>query len=208
MDESIYINFRETEQRKKLIDKLNKAGINNKAVLKAMETVPRHLFIDLAFRAFAYKDYAFPIAADQCVSQPSTVAFQTSLLEIKKTDKVLEIGTGSGYQTAILCQIGANVYTIERQKQLYNFAKTLLSVLGYQAKCYYGDGFGGIPSHAPFDKIIVTAGATEIPPELLNQLKTGGIIVIPVGNKERRIMKKLIKGKENNHVITEHGEFR
>ena len=163
---------------------VKKKGITDEKVLAAIGKIPRHLFMDSSFEDHAYQDKAFPIAADQTISQPYTVAFQTQLLEIKKGDKVLEVGTGSGYQTAVLCELGAKVYSIERQHELYKKTKAFLAKLGYRPKFLsFGDGYKGIPEYAPYDKIIVTAGAPEVPKDLLSQLKVGGILVIPVGSE-------------------------
>ena len=195
--------------RKQLMLLLKEKGISDKNILKAIETVPRHLFLDNAFVEFAYQDKAFPIGEGQTISQPYTVAFQTELLDIKKGDKVLEVGTGSGYQTSVLLEIGAKVFTIERQKALYDRTSRLLPQLGYQPKFFYGDGFKGQPSFAPYDKIIVTAGAPIIPPDLITQLKPGGIMVIPVGGEnDAYIMKRLVKDQESNIKLVSYGDFR
>ncbi|MDQ3190139.1 MAG: protein-L-isoaspartate(D-aspartate) O-methyltransferase [Bacteroidota bacterium] len=194
--------------RKKLVDSLRPKGIEDEEVLKAINNVPRHLFMENVFLEHAYEDKAFPIGAGQTISQPYTVAFQTQLLNIKKGDKVLEIGTGSGYQTCVLMELGAKVYTIERQKSLYEKTKELLPEMGYNPKFFYGDGYKGLPSYAPFDKILVTAGAPHIPDALIEQLKTGGILVIPVGETSVQIMKSLVKISENETEIKEHGNFQ
>lgn len=163
---------------------VSEKGITDKYVLSAIAKIPRHLFLDSSFENFAYLDKAFPILADQTISQPYTVAFQSQLLEIKPGQKVLEIGTGSGYQTAMLLELKAEVYTIERQKELFKKTKLFLPKLGYRPKYMsFGDGYKGLPEYAPFDKIIVTAGAPFVPKALLAQLKIGGILVIPVGDK-------------------------
>lgn len=194
--------------RKKLAEEIAGKGITDRNVLKAIENVPRHFFMDNAFLRFAYEDKAFPIGAGQTISQPYTVAFQTQLLELKKGDKVLEIGTGSGYQTAVLLECGARVYSIERQKSLYDKVKLMLSQMGYQPNLYYGDGYKGLPAFAPFDKIIVTCGATSIPDALIDQLKVGGIMVIPVGEGEVQDMISIIKSPDKQHIIHSHGKFR
>lgn len=194
--------------RKNLVERIREKGIRDEAVLNAIAVVPRHLFMDSSFLEFAYDDNPFPIGAGQTISQPYTVAFQTELLNIKKGDKVLEVGTGSGYQTSILIEMGAKVYTIERQKSLYLKAKHLLPTLGYTPVIItYGDGYKGLPVHAPFDKILVTAGATSIPEDLKNQLKTGGNLVIPVGN-EIQLMKRVIRSDKGSFLIEDHGTFR
>lgn len=195
-------------QRKRLVDNLINKGIDSALVIKALLKVPRHVFIDSDFESYAYLDKAFPIDSNQTISQPYTVAFQTSLLNLVKSDKVLEIGTGSGYQTAILMEICKNVFTIERQHRLYRKTKKLLSKLNYQSyNIFYGDGYKGLDEKQPFDKILVTAGAEEIPKKLLIQLKVGGIMVIPVGKnvQEMIVVKRISKlkfEKEN------HGSFK
>ena len=200
--------FRHKGLRKKLVDSIRKKGISDENVLSAIESVPRHLFFDSGFLEFAYEDKAFPISAGQTISQPFTVAFQTELLKIKKGEKVLEIGTGSGYQASILYQMGAKVYSIERQRVLYSKAKELLPKIGFGVKLFFGDGYKGLPAFAPFDKIIVTAGAPYIPEDLLTQLKIGGIMMIPVGDDDDKIMKKVIKTAEKSFEIEELGIFR
>ena len=175
--------------RKRLVEELINKGIDSKMVLNAILNIPRHFFIDNDFESHAYIDKAFPIDSNQTISQPYTVAFQTSVLEIEKIDKVLEIGTGSGYQTAVLVKLSSNVYTIERQHVLYRKSMKRLNMLGYSPKLIkYGDGYLGLPEHAPFDKILVTAGASEIPKKLLLQLKIGGKIIIPVGDMNQEMI--------------------
>lgn len=191
-------------QRKRLVDHLISRGIKSSSVIKSLLKVPRHLFIDSDFESHAYLDKAFPIDANQTISQPYTVAYQTSLLDLSETDKVLEIGTGSGYQTAILMEISKNVYTIERQHKLYRRTKKLLSQLNYHPnKIIYGDGYEGLVEMQPYDKILVTAGAEEIPKKLLIQLKIGGIMVIPVGKnvQEMIIVRRIsqLKFEKENH---------
>ena len=195
-------------QRKILIDELRKKGIQNEAVLQSIGTVPRHLFFfDKALESYAYEDKAFPINAGQTISQPYTVAIQSHLLDIKKNEKVLEIGTGSGYQAAVLCKMGARVLTIERQKKLYFSTKKLLQELHYFIETFLGDGFKGLPQFAPFDKIIITAAAPFIPKTLLNQLKIGGILVVPLDNGGTQKMIRIVKISENEFEQTEHGIF-
>lgn len=193
--------------RKKLVEEIKSKGIRSTAVLEAINCVPRHLFMDSSFVHFAYKDNAFPIAANQTISQPFTVAFQTELLDVQKGDKILEVGTGSGYQAAILIEMGATVFTIERQKVLNLGAQGLLPKIGYRPHFFYGDGFEGLPTYAPFDKIIVTAASVNIPEKLVEQLRPGGKMVIPVGSKNSQTMKLIEKNSEENITISEHGAF-
>ena len=192
-------NYREQGARKKLVEELRKKGIEDENVLKAIGTVKRHYFFDETFWNQAYKDIAFPIGEGQTISQPYTVAYQTQLLHIKKGDKVLEIGTGSGYQACILVELGAKVYTIERQEKLYERTIQVLPYMGYKPNFFLGDGSKGIPEHAPYDKIIVTAGAPMVPEELLRQLAIGGILVIPVGDAETQKMVTILKTAENDY---------
>ena len=194
--------------RNKLADILIAKGITNTKVLDAVRTVPRHLFMDSGFEGHAYQDKAFPIAADQTISQPYTVAFQTELLEIEPNHKVLEIGTGSGYQTAILLHLKAKVYTIERQLQLFKKTNLFFKKMGYRPKkVVFGDGYKGLPEEAPFDSIIVTAGAPEVPKALMSQLKIGGKLVIPVG-VENQTMTMFIRKSEKEFEKKEYGAFR
>ncbi len=183
--------------RKLLIKEVAAKGIKNQKVLESMMSLPRHYFFDDIFVAHAYEDKAFPIGQGQTISQPYTVAFQTELLEIKPDDKILEIGTGSGYQAAILLEMGADVYTIEYNKVLYNKTKTFLPKLGYQPHFFHGDGSKGLPDFAPFDGIIVTAGAPSLPQDLVKQLKIGGKLIIPVGNDKTQVMYRLTKVAPN-----------
>lgn len=194
--------------RNHLVTILKEKGITDNNVLEAIKKIPRHLFLNSGFEDYAYQDKPFPIGAGQTISQPYTVAFQTQLLEVKKDDKVMEIGTGSGYQTAVLFAIGAKVYTVERQNELFKQASALLPKLGVRPKhMSFGDGYKGLPTHAPFDSIIVTAGAPEIPKALMAQLKIGGRLVIPVG-KDIQIMTLLIRKNEKQFEKHEYGEFR
>jgi protein-L-isoaspartate(D-aspartate) O-methyltransferase len=194
--------------RNQLAKQLEEKGITNKNVLEAIKKIPRHLFLNSSFEDFAYQDKAFPIAAGQTISQPYTVAFQSQLLEVKKDHKVLEIGTGSGYQTAVLCLLGAKVYSVERQNELFKTTSLLLPKLGIRPKhLSFGDGYKGLPNHAPFDSIIVTAGAPIIPQALMAQLKIGGRLVIPVGEKEQ-IMTMLIRKNETQFEKHEFGDFK
>jgi len=200
--------FTHKGMRNRLVETLQKKGITNKEVLIAIATIPRHLFMDSGFIDHAYVDKAFPIAADQTISQPYTVARQTELLEVTSGDKILEIGTGSGYQTAVLLEIGAVVYSIERQNELFKKTKLFLSKLGYRPKkLIFGDGYKGLEAEAPFNGIVVTAGAPYVPKPLLSQLKIGGKLVIPVGN-EVQIMTVFTRTSATEFEKEEYGEFR
>ncbi|MFD2871311.1 protein-L-isoaspartate(D-aspartate) O-methyltransferase [Mucilaginibacter ximonensis] len=192
-------NYREQGARKKLVDELRKKGIEDENVLRAIGKVPRHFFFDETFWNQAYKDIAFPIGEGQTISQPYTVAYQTELLHIKKGDKVLEIGTGSGYQACVLVEVGAKVFTIERQEKLFERTRNLLPRMGYKMHFFLGDGSKGIASHAPYDKIIVTAGAPTVPEALMAQLKIGGTLVIPVGDEKSQQMVTILKIGENDY---------
>lgn len=191
-------NYREQGARKKLVALLKNRGISDEGVLKAIAKVPRHFFFDETFWNQAYKDIAFPIGDGQTISQPYTVAYQTELLHIQKGDKVLEIGTGSGYQTCILLELGAEVVTIERQENLYERTVKVLTGMGYKAKFLLGDGSKGSVENAPYHKIIVTAGAPMVPETLLRQLKIGGILVIPVGDENQQKMITVLRVGEND----------
>jgi len=193
--------------REKLVEEIRRKGIRNEQVLEAMRKVPRHLFMDSSFIKFAYKDQAFPIGSGQTISQPYTVAFQTELLDIQPLDKVLEVGTGSGYQAAVLMEMGARVYTIERQKDLYLKVQMQLPKMGYKPSFFYGDGYQGLPTYSPFDKILITAAAPEIPPALVEQLKVGGILVLPVGGPGSQVMTRVEKTGPGEYSTREHGYF-
>ena len=193
--------------RNKLVEHLSEKGINNTDVLDAINNVPRHLFMDNAFVNFAYQDKAFPIGSGQTISQPYTVAFQTQMLKIKPYQKVLEIGTGSGYQAAVLNELNTNVYTIERQKDLFKKTKEFLPSINYKCNFFYGDGYKGLEKFAPFDRIIITCGAPQIPQSLIDQLKIGGRMVAPIGDGDIQIMHLIEKISETETKITTHGEF-
>ena len=197
-------------KRKILVEYLReKIGISDDNVLKAINEVPRHLFLESIFEDFAYEDRAFPILAKQTISHPSTVAEQTELLEIQQKDKVLEIGTGSGYQTAVLVAMNAWVYTIERQKDLHDFSQKKLRELHLRPKFQsFGDGFAGLPTFAPFDKILVTCGAETLPTELLHQLKVGGMMVIPLGRTEEQVLTRFTKKSEKEFEKEEFGAYK
>jgi protein-L-isoaspartate(D-aspartate) O-methyltransferase len=196
--------------RNQLVTLLKEKGISDKGVLEAISKIPRHLFLNSSFADYAYQDKAFPIGAGQTISQPYTVAFQSQLLEVKKDHKILEIGTGSGYQTAVLCMMGAKVYSVERQNELFKQTSALLPKLGIGVRpkhLSFGDGYKGLPNHAPFDSIIVTAGAPIIPQALMAQLKIGGRLVIPLG-EEVQIMTLLIRKNETQFEKHEFGDFK
>ncbi|MCW0484784.1 protein-L-isoaspartate(D-aspartate) O-methyltransferase [Gaoshiqia sediminis] len=193
--------------RKRLVEGLRIKGIRDQRVLDAIAKVPRHLFMDSSFIQFAYKDQAFPIGAGQTISQPYTVAFQSMLLQLEPNEKVLEVGTGSGYQAAVLVEMGANVFTIERQRELYLKVQQLLPELGYHPKFFFGDGYKGLPTYGPFDKIIVTAGAPVIPDDLLQQLRIGGRMVIPLGPAEKQIMTVITRMGDDDFKKEVFGAF-
>ncbi|MGY6520580.1 MAG: protein-L-isoaspartate(D-aspartate) O-methyltransferase [Mongoliitalea sp.] len=199
--------YKHKGQRKALVKLLREKGIQSEAVLQAIDTLPRHFFFDSALASHAYEDKAFPIGEGQTISQPYTVAFQTELLNVKPGDKILEIGTGSGYQGSILHLLGAEVHSIEYQAKLFERTKKFLGKLGIPLKFYFGDGSQGIPQQAPFDKIIVTAGAPIVPNSLLNQLKIGGILVIPVGDRKTQKMLKLTKQSATKIIKEEFNNF-
>ena len=200
-------SFRHQGLRKQLVQHLASKGIKNIDVLSAINNIPRHQFLDTAFVNFAYQDKAFPIGSGQTISQPYTVAFQSQLLDLNLYDKVLEVGTGSGYQAAVLTLLDADVYTIERQRDLFNKTKIFLPQLGYNCRFVYGDGYKGLPKFAPFDKIIITCGAPCIPEDLVAQLKVGGRMVAPIGEGDIQVMYLIEKLSETETRITTHGEF-
>lgn len=202
-------NYRHKGMRRSLVEELKNKGINDENVLNAINTVPRHVFLDSSFLDFAYQDKAFPIGSGQTISQPFTVAFQTSLLEIKKNMKVLEIGTGSGYQACVLAEMGAKVFSIERQRKLYTKTKAFLSEFPYRIKMFLGDGNKGLSTYGPFDRIIITAAAPEIPQNLIDQLKIGGIMVIPLSeNETHQTMLRLTKQEDGSMKRETYGDFR
>ncbi|MCU0458305.1 MAG: protein-L-isoaspartate(D-aspartate) O-methyltransferase [Bacteroidales bacterium] len=193
--------------RKRLIGELRSKGITDEKVLEAMGRVPRHLFMDDAFLRHAYQDKAFPIAAGQTISQPYTVAVQTMLLKAGKRDKVLEIGTGSGYQAAVLAEMGVKVYTIERQRELYRKSQIMLSNMGYRIHFFLGDGYEGQPQYGPYDGIIITAATDVVPDKLLKQLRIGGRLVVPKGECDSQVMTLYLRKGEDDYEITTHGYF-
>lgn len=191
--------YRHKGLRRKLVETVRGKGITDGKVLAAIENIPRHFFLDSAFDEVAYEDKAFPIAEKQTISQPYTVAYQTQLLEVKPHQKVLEIGTGSCYQAAVLAELGAKVFTIERQKKLFDTNKTFQWIKKYPSiKFFYGDGFEGLPTYAPFDKVIITAAAPFVPEKLIDQMKVGGMMVIPFGSGDVQVMKRLIKQQDGS----------
>jgi protein-L-isoaspartate(D-aspartate) O-methyltransferase len=200
-------SFEAKGKRKRLIEELRSKGISDESVLKAMGRVQRHLFMDDAFLKHAYQDKAFPIAAGQTISQPYTVAIQTILLNIGKHDRVLEIGTGSGYQAAILAEMGVKVYTIERQRELYRKAQVLLGSMGYRIQFFLGDGYEGQPQYGPYDGIVITAATAEVPDKLLRQLCIGGRLVVPRGDRDTQVMTLYTRRGEDDFEITTHGYF-
>jgi len=200
--------FKHKGMRRNLVEHIRQGGrVHDERILEAMMTIPRHEFLDSSFEEYAYQDRPFPIGKDQTISQPTTVAIQTQLLVVKKNDRVLEIGTGSGYQAAVLAELGARVFTIERFKSLKESAGRKLRSLGYKSiKLFYGDGFAGLPAYAPFHKILITAAAPEIPQVFFDQLKPGGILVIPYGKGSVQVMKRFIK-MEEDIIEEQHGSF-
>jgi protein-L-isoaspartate(D-aspartate) O-methyltransferase len=201
-------SYRHKGLRKRLVEDLKTKGITDMKVLNAINEVPRHFFLDSSLAPeITYQDNAVPISCMQTISQPYTVAFQTQLLEIKPNEKILEIGTGSGYQTAILCQLKAQVFTIERHKQLFLNAKTMLNLLGYRVKCFFSDGYEGLSVFAPFDKVLVTCGAPQVPEVLIKQMKIGGTMIIPIG-EEAQMMYKITKISETEIEKLECGSFK
>jgi protein-L-isoaspartate(D-aspartate) O-methyltransferase len=200
-------SFEAKGKRKKLVDELRRKGIEDEKVLEAIGKVPRHIFMDDVFLKHAYQDKAFPISAGQTISQPYTVAIQTILLNVGKRDKVLEIGTGSGYQAAILAEMGVKVYTIERQRELYRKAQVMLSEMGYRIHSFLGDGYEGQPRYGPYDGIVITAATADVPDKLLKQLRIGGRLVVPRGDRDTQVMTLYVRTGEEDYNITTHGYF-
>jgi len=201
--------YRHKGLRKQLIESLRQKNISDERVLSAMEKIPRHFFLDSSFLEFAYQDKPFPIGSGQTISQPYTVAFQTELLQVEKGHKVLEIGTGSAYQACVLAEIGAKVYSIERQRKLYLKTKAFVEhKMPYKLNLFLADGNEGLPGYAPFDRILITAAAPEIPQSLIDQLKVGGVMVIPLGAGDTQNMLRIIKIDENTTEQETHGAFR
>ena len=210
MSTNLEDNYRHKGLRKQLVDQLRTKGITDEAVLLAINEVPRHIFLDSSFVELAYQDTAFPIGSGQTISQPSTVAFQTQLLQIEKGMKVLEIGTGSGYQACVLASMGTKVFTIERQRNLYFKTKDILEHLPFRVKAFLGDGFEGLPTYQPFDRVIITAGAPSIPEALVQQMKPNGIMVIPMNNAEAegQTMLRITKMPDGTLKKEEFGDFK
>lgn len=200
--------YRHKGMRRKLVNEIRKKGILDEEILEAIYRVPRHLFLDSGFLSYAYEDKPFPIGSGQTISQPYTVAFQTELLNIKRGLKILEIGTGSGYQTCVLAALGAEVYSVERQKKLYEKACNFIPRLGFKVHLFYGDGYLGLPEEAPFDGVLITAAASNIPQCLFDQLKPGGILVSPVGSGDIQTMVRFTKGKSGKISSEQFGNFR
>lgn len=201
-------SYRHKGMRQKLVDSIRRKGIEDENVLDALNNIPRHLFLDSSFLEFAYEDKPFPIGSGQTISQPYTVAFQTELLEVSKGLKVLEIGTGSGYQACVLEEMGVKVFSIERQKKLFTKTKLFLNELGYKAKLFYGDGNKGLEAFAPYDRILITAAAPNIPEKLIEQLKVGGILVVPFGKGGTQSMLKMTKDENGKLISESFGDFR
>ncbi len=205
---SLTDSYRHKGMRNKLVEEVRAKGIRDERVLSAIEDVPRHFFLDSSFVEIAYQDKPFPIGSGQTISQPYTVAFQTELLKVEKGHKVLEVGTGSGYQACILEEMGARVFSIERHHSLFLKTKALLQDMNYKAKLFYGDGYKGLPAFAPFDRILVTAAAPYLPEAFLDQLVPGGIVVIPIGTGDTQVMKRIIKIDKESTEEESHGYFR
>ena len=201
-------SFKHKGLRKKLVEELGQMGITDRKVIEAINKIPRHFFLDKVFVEQAYSNMAFRIGAGQTISQPYTVAFQSELLQLEKGLKVLEIGTGSGYQTSVLCEMGAKVFSIERQRELYLKSTKILDQFGYQPRLKYGDGYEGWPAFQPFDRIIVTCGAPYIPEKLVEQLKPGGRLVIPTGEGDKQEMFLVLKNADGTTLTENHGKFR
>jgi protein-L-isoaspartate(D-aspartate) O-methyltransferase len=201
-------SFKYQGMRRQLVRELSDRGIKSKQVLDCFEAIPRHYFLDNAFAEQAYSNTAFQIGSGQTISHPYTVAFQTELLDIQKGEKILEIGSGSGFQTCVLCEMGAKVFSIERHKELHLKAKNIVRHLKYNARLSFGDGYKGLPTFAPFDKIIITCGAPDIPEELINQMKIGGVMIIPIGEGVEQQMKKIVKVSDSEITIEDFGVFK
>lgn len=200
--------FKNKGMRRKLIEELREKGIKNEAILKAFDRIPRHFFLDNAFVEQAYSNMAFQIGSGQTISHPYTVAFQTELLDLKKGDKVIEIGSGSGFQTCILCELGVKVFSIERHKPLHLKAKSMVDHFKFNARMSFGDGYKGLPTFGPFDKVLITCGAPDVPQALVDQLKVGGIMVIPIGEGESQQMKRIIKLENGELKVEDFGVFK
>ncbi len=207
MNHNLEDTFKLQGKRRQLVENLKKNGITDIAVLEAIGRIPRHYFVGSGLEEKSYEDIPLPIGSDQTISQPFTVAYQTQLLEVHSGQKILEIGTGSGYQASVLCELGAKVYSIERYESLHRSAVILLKKIGYNVNLFFGDGYKGLPTYGPFDRILITAGAPEIPEVLLEQLKPMGILVIPVGSYDVQKMIKIIKMADGTIEKAEHEKF-
>jgi protein-L-isoaspartate(D-aspartate) O-methyltransferase len=201
-------SYRHKGMRKKLVESIRRKGITNENVLEAINKIPRHIFLDSSFLEFAYDDKPFPIGSGQTISQPYTVAFQTEILDVSKGHKVLEIGSGSGYQACVLEELGAKVFSIERQRKLFHKTKEFIANLGYKIKFFYGDGNKGVPSFAPYDRILITAAAPDISDDLIQQLKPGGKLVVPLGSGDIQTMLRITKTADNKLIEERFGDFR
>lgn len=208
MNKEKFSHRKYSRRRTELVNKLEKKGIEDRNVLQAIQVIPRHIFVDTALQNRAYEDTALPIGSGQTISQPFTVAAQTELLEVEKGDKILEIGTGSGYQAAILCHMGATVYSVERHEKLYLNAKSILQELGYRAHLKCGDGTLGWSAYAPYDGIVVTAGAPVVPEDLIKQLNVGGKLVVPVGNQKSQVMTRITRVSEDSYEEEQLQHFK
>ena len=200
--------YRHKGMRKKLVESIRKKGIKNESVLEAINNIPRHIFLDSSFLEFAYDDKPFPIGSGQTISQPYTVAFQTEILDVSRGHKILEIGSGSGYQACVLEELGAKVFSIERQRKLFHKTKEFIANLGYKIKFFYGDGNDGVPAFAPYDRILITAAAPEISNALIKQLKPGGKLVVPLGGGDVQTMLRITKTANNELIEERFGSFR
>ncbi|NQU32802.1 MAG: protein-L-isoaspartate(D-aspartate) O-methyltransferase [Bacteroidetes bacterium] len=201
-------SYRHKGMRKKLVESIRRKGITNESILEAINKIPRHIFLDSSFLEFAYDDKPFPIGSGQTISQPYTVAFQTEILDVSKGHKVLEIGSGSGYQACVLEELGAKVFSIERQRKLFHKTKEFIANLGYKIKFFYGDGNKGVPSFAPYDRILITAAAPNISDDLIQQLKPGGKLVVPLGSGDIQTMLRITKTADNKLIEESFGDFR
>lgn len=200
-------SYKHQGMRRQLIGQLSEQGVDDQRILDAFESIPRHFFLDAVFAEQAYSNMAFQIGSGQTISHPYTVAFQTLQLDVQKGDQILEVGSGSGFQTCILCQLGAKVFSIERHKELHLKAKHMVRYFGFNARLSFGDGYKGLPAFAPFDKILVTCGAPSVPEELVRQLKPGGIMIVPVGSGNTQEMKRIVRREDGSYTEEDLGSF-